>query len=142
MRISPLIIATIFCATSGVYANFHVGRVTLGIGGASFYHRVCSSNNYNCECFAGAGSGRDANLPSGQSQLQTYFQVKSGLCGAPLLDFYKKSDGSWDFYHNNGDGKVKGTCYSNSARIETCFALGTPQWTYTDKLVCYSSICG
>ena len=66
----------------------------------------------------------------------SFFSVESGLCGLGQLNFYKQSDGSWDFYQNNGDGSLQGTCYSNTA-ITSCLLA----FNVYDQLVCYSYIC-
>jgi hypothetical protein len=126
---------------SGICANFHVGRVTKLAGGGYQYHRVCPSPKYGCDCFNGAGDGAKAILPSGTNQLGTYFQVQGGWCKGtsgipmPVTDFYKRSDGHWDMYKNNGDGAAIGTCYSNSD-TKSCGAN-----KYEDNLVCYTTWC-
>lgn len=127
MKPTTFAIATLLGTTSQVHGNFHVGRI-LQTGTSNVYHRACSSSQYGCFCFTGGGGGRGALLPS-------------GLCGAPLLDFYKRLDGSWQFYHNNGDGQVKGICYTNSAAKVTCFTGPLSALEYEDKSVCYSSTC-
>jgi len=54
------------------------------------------------------------------------------------LDFYKRGDGHWDFYVNNGAGKIEGRCYSTNDE-QDCLG-GRIVWV--DELICYSYICG
>ena len=135
MRIAPLMLCIISC----VSANFHAGKLSIPSGYTN--HRACPSNQCNCGCFkGGAGGSNVVELPYPQQEFQTYFQVQSGLCGMPLMDFYRRPDGSWEFYVNNGNGQVQGSCYSNSDRQRSAPFNATS--SYEDRLVCYSSICG
>ncbi|TEB30127.1 hypothetical protein FA13DRAFT_1710582 [Coprinellus micaceus] len=87
---------------SVAYGNFHVGRTTLRINGAYAGHRACPSSQYGCSCFK---AGSNVKLSGGRQEIETYFQIQPGFCGMGWLDFYKSSDGSWDFYVNNGNGQ-------------------------------------
>ncbi|TEB33105.1 hypothetical protein FA13DRAFT_1773345, partial [Coprinellus micaceus] len=123
MKVTP-IPPLMLCIFSSASANFHVGKLSIPSGYTN--HRACPSNQYNCNCFkGGAGGSNVVELPYPQQEFLTYFQVQSGLCGMPLIDFYKRSDGSWEFYVNNGNGHVQGSCYSNSDR-QSCLVTSAP----------------
>jgi hypothetical protein len=130
-----LLITTAFTMPFAL-ANFHVVKGIAPGGGAGL--EACPSNYYNCHCLRdgdravqivvnGKGVG---SLPSDA------FSTNGDLCGVGQLNFYKQSDGHWDFYVNDGDGTLQGTCYSNTA---TTLCSG---FYFFDELVCYSYICG
>ncbi|CEG80558.1 hypothetical protein RMATCC62417_14876 [Rhizopus microsporus] len=119
-------------------ADFHIstGVATGGRTGVV----ACPSNYWNCNCYGKgdrAGVVTDANN-SGLGNITpdtNFFKIRKGLCGMGEMNFYKRNDGRWEFYANNGDGKLLGTCYENKA-IKKCTTV-----LLTDKLVCYSYIC-
>jgi hypothetical protein len=96
---------------------------------------ACPSNYYNCKCFY--GGQRRASI--GGALSNGHFSTVGNLCGVGQLDFYKRSDGHWEFYKHNGDGSLQGTCYSNTGGIEEC--NGPPDAYFYEQLVCYSYIC-
>ena len=123
--------------------NFHISQsvslqsIASGVSDESLI--ACPSNDYTCDCLEGGnraakvmvyGQGVPGNLPD------SFFSVNAGLCGSSQLNFYNKGGGIWEFYQNNGDGSLKGTCYPNSA------SPGCPGYLIDDQLVCYSNICG
>ncbi|KAJ2977919.1 hypothetical protein NQ176_g4098 [Zarea fungicola] len=137
---------------SSVSADFHVGRSDFSqqatnpdkgtiLQWSDYF--ACPSNYYQCKCFGQLSSDRGVKVKSGSTTGQ-YFSLESGLCGMGQLDFYYRPNlGHWEFYVNGGDGKVQGTCYSNSAETVRC---GNPIFSnisagYHDQLVCYSYIC-
>jgi hypothetical protein len=135
-----------------VLANFHVGAMgpgsspeNDGCGSGLSGFIACPSNKYGCGCFLN-GDGRAIVSIGGASDITTatFFQIKAGLCGHGVLNFYKRSSGHWQFYIAGGDGKSQGTCYSNSAANEFCCNGETQEDRpfYEDRLVCYSNICG
>src|ERR1700733_14773485 len=96
-------------------AAFHVVQGIAPGGGAGL--AACPSNYYNCKCLVN-GDRAAQIVVNGQgvgSLSNNFFSIKGGLCGMGLFNFYKQGDGHWDFYVDNGDGSLQGTCYSNSA---------------------------
>lgn len=133
-------------------ANFHIGRAKKENNPVLpndpiirwTDYTACPSNYYGCKCFghinANADRGvetLDGKAPSGN------FSLKTGLCGMKQLNFYYiQSKNKWQFYENNGDGKVKGECFRNSASSLCSLTTGTAVTViYDDMLVCYSYIC-
>ena len=107
-------------------ANFHVSV----IDGKNI--RACASDTWDCGCYI---NGHGAGIIPGSGGIGDFFYVEAGLCGLPQLNFYKQGDGSYDFYVNDGDGQLQGTCYSNTAE------LFCGSQVVDDQLVCYSYIC-
>ena len=99
---------------------------------------ACPSNYDNCICMRDGKHG--VQSLNGETSLGDAFSLNGGLCGMSQMNFYKRSDGHWDFYVNNGDGSLQGTCYSNTATNE-CYNDGGAIEIFNDELVCYSYIC-
>jgi hypothetical protein len=130
-----LLIGASFTIPSAL-ANFHVIQGIAPGGGAGL--EACPSNYYNCNCLKNGDRAAQV-LVNGQgvgSLPNNFFSIKAGLCGLPQLNFYKNGNGAWDFYINNGDGSLQGTCYPNRATT-TCSGF-----YFSDQLVCYSYVCG
>ncbi|KAJ2979736.1 hypothetical protein NQ176_g3069 [Zarea fungicola] len=133
-------------------ANFHVGIAHKWTNPLSDFPSIewttaiaCPSNYLSCKCYGQIADNADRGVGSigHKSDLGNMFSLNSGLCGMGQLDFYYRSDrGVWEFYVNNGDGSLQGTCYSNSAR-DWCVQHGSTLSTdYDDKIWCDSYICG
>jgi hypothetical protein len=119
--------------------DFHIFQGQQSGGGQGT--GACPSNYYNCDCFA-VGHRRAEVETHGTGTIDglTFFQMKPSLCGMGTMNFYQQDDGSWQFYIDGGDGTVQGTCYGNNA--ETTCTSEADNLIVTDKLVCYSYICG
>jgi len=102
---------------------------------------ACPSNYFNCDCYGRGDRGQSVVDVEEIWLPENYFQLNAGLCGMPKMDFYKRGDGRWEFYVNNGDGTLQGTCWPNEADAY-CY----PSWNHgtsiADRLVCYSYVCG
>lgn len=135
-QLLPLLVTAALSVPSAL-ANFHViqGIAPGGLAGLE----ACPSNYYNCKCMTGGDRAAQVLVDGhGVGDLpDDFFSIKSGLCGMGQLNFYKRSDGHWDFYVSNGDGKVQGACHSNTAS-SSC----SGGFFFNDLLVCYSYICG
>ena len=134
---SLALLATATLTIPFALADFHVTQGIAPGGGAGL--EACPSNYYNCNCLKDGDRAAQV-LVDGQgvgSLPDSFFSIKAGLCGLGQLNFYKQGDGHWDFYVNNGDGTLQGTCYPNSA-TSTC----SGGFYFIDQLVCYSYICG
>jgi hypothetical protein len=118
-------------------ANFHIIQGIAPGGGAGL--EACPSNYYNCKCMRDGDRAAQVLVNGGGvgSLPDDFFSVKAGLCGLGQLNFYKQSNGAWNFYVDGGDGSLQGTCYSNSGG-SSC----SGGFIFYDKLVCYSYICG
>jgi hypothetical protein len=146
MRTYPAIF-TALLLPSLTSADFHIGTQVIYWSPTSTdpiqqtRYLACPSNYYNCNCFGGYSS--DRGVVTTQSPASATFSLPAGLCGLGQLNFYYQQDkGGWDFYVNDGDGSLQGTCYSNSASTQYCFNnLPLLETVYTDSLVCYSYIC-
>jgi hypothetical protein len=117
-------------------ADFHIVQGIAPGGGAGL--EACPSDYYNCNCLKNGDRAAQV-LVGGRgvgSLPDSFFSVKSGLCGLGQLNFYKQGDGSWKFYKDGGDGSLQGTCYKNTAGT-SC----SGGFIFYDQLVCYSYIC-
>jgi hypothetical protein len=120
-----------------VIADFHIIQGIAPGGGTGL--EACPSNYDNCKCMKDGDRAAQvfvngkgvANLPDDS------FSLKAGFCGIGKLNFYKQSNGAWNFYVDGGDGSLQGTCYSSNAG-NSC----SGGFIFYDKLVCYSYICG
>jgi hypothetical protein len=132
-----LAIVTAALTIPSALADFHIVQGIAPGGGAGL--EACPSNYYNCKCLKDGDRAAQVlvNNHGVGSLPNNFFSTKAGLCGAGQLNFYKQNDGHWDFYVNNGDGSLQGTCYSNSAGT-TC----SDGFYFYDQLICYSYICG
>lgn len=147
MRLSELIP---FLLLPTALADFHVGRVakeTIPFGQGQpikwTASIACPSNYLNCNCYGqmqdNADRGVGTNPP--RHDIGGDFSLAAGLCGMGQLNFYYRSDrGVWEFYVANGDGKVQGTCYKNSAS-DWCSRGAYLDSQYTDKMWCSTHIC-
>ena len=120
-------------------ANFHISqRINLVERLLNGRMVACPSNDYTCDCLTGGNGAADVvvNGQTVENLPDSFFSVNAGLCGSSQLNFYHVGGGIWDFYQNDGDGSLQGTCYPNSAS-SNCHA-----YAIHDKLVCYSNICG
>jgi hypothetical protein len=125
------ILSALLISVNQVSANFHVS--SLSENGVLEKYIACPSNYFNCDCFT---NGDRSGTVAGDVAGGDFFQVESGLCGMPQMNFYKNGDGSWDFYAAGGDGDVLGQCYGNGAE-DFCGSK-----VVDDRLVCYSYVCG
>lgn len=108
---------------------------------------ACPSNYLNCKCYGDWPKRSDRGaIVSSRSTTGQYFSLKEGLCGMGKLDFYYRQNlGHWEFYVNNGDGKVQGTCHkaTGPGLVKSCGgAFSVMSTVYKDQLWCYSYICG
>ncbi|KAJ2982980.1 hypothetical protein NQ176_g1025 [Zarea fungicola] len=105
---------------------------------------ACPSNYMNCNCYGRFAANADRGVEVAHGSTSGDFSLKAGLCGMGQLDFYKRSGGFWEFYVNNGNGDIQGTCYKNSAELQGCGInpLSVLETNYDDQIVCYSYICG
>jgi len=132
---------------SPTLADFHIGE-QLGVYGTApdpptgTKYVACPSNYYNCYCYGSINPDRGVFIQGGQNTGSATFSLHAGLCGMGQLNFYyQQSKGGWDFYVNNGDGSLQGTCYPNSDTKYCGTSLPFFSAKYTDSLVCYSYIC-
>jgi hypothetical protein len=127
------------------YADFHIGLSVwsplITPNDVQTEYLACPSNYYNCDCW-GPHHDRAGYVIRGDPNHSTFFSISGAksLCGMGQLNFYKRDDGHWDFYVNNGDGSIQGKCYSNR-KDEGSQICSAALITYTDLLVCYSYIC-
>ena len=122
-------------------ADFHIIQGIAPGGGSGVV--ACPSNYYKLNCNCLENGDRAAQVSVGDSKgvgslPETFFSVKSGLCGFGQLNFYKQRNGVWNIYENNGNGHLQGACYSNTAG--TSCSSGYFKFFY-DQLICYSYIC-
>ena len=139
MKLAQLlpILVTAALSVPSALADFHVIQGLTPSGSSSL--EACPSNNYNCGCMKNGDRAAQVIDVNGQGVgglPNNSFSVKSGLCGMDQLDFYKSSDGHWDFYISNGDGTLQGKCHPNTAS-SSC----SGGYFFDDKLVCYTDIC-
>ncbi len=119
--------------TAAALADFHIVKYIDDDGDTSY--QILPSNKYNCVQIGNFGYVSTGTPGDG------YFQtISRSTCGitAPL-DYYKRSDGHYDFYINNGDGSLQGTCYYNVGSHTVC--NGDTREKYYEQYVCYSYIC-
>lgn len=126
-----------------VNANFHIAQSqNAEHPEAGVYSYVaCPSNKWNCDCFGLGKSEAQVGIPDSTPLSKiNYFTIPPGFCGTTYeMDFYKNSDGTWDFYVSGcNPGTKLGKCYANSAEHD-CPLEGVSIY---DQLVCYSSVCG
>jgi hypothetical protein len=142
------IYSAIFAALllSPTLADFHIGE-QFGVYGSQpdpptgTKYVACPSNYYNCNCFGRINPDRGVFIQGGQNPGSATFSLDAGLCGMGQLNFYYQDNkGGWDFYVNDGDGSLQGTCYPNSDS-KICSLPFVYTFKYTDSLVCYSYIC-
>lgn len=135
---------------SPAIADFHIGLAHKWTNPVSKHPKLdwthtiaCPSNYLNCNCYGQIADNADRGVGANKRPEGDSFSLNDGLCGMGKLDFYYRSEkGHWEFYVSGGDGSLQGTCYSNSAS-DWCVRKGSLLSTdYTDKLVCYSYICG
>jgi hypothetical protein len=131
MKFSAFVVALGLPLLGLVAADFHV------VDDGSGILLACPSNYYKCDCFS---NRKRAQFVENLTPLGQYFELTAGFCGiSKKLDFYRRSDMHYDFYQNNGDGTVQGTCwYNTDAPGVKC---GFPPATVREQLVCYSYIC-
>jgi hypothetical protein len=117
-------------------ADFHITQTSDGYD-RDLKFVACPSNYFTCDCLVNGDRTAQivtANPPRG------FFHTTGNFCEVTTqLNFYERDGGYWQFYENNGDGTLQGTCYSNSAQA-ICNLEYPLHWV--DQLVCYSYICG
>ena len=124
-------------------ANFRI----IGGGDGNESMHACPVNHYDCACMRdGDRAGQVSINDQGLSRLpDDFFQVKAGFCGMGLLNFYKRSDGHWDFYVSNGDGTLQGKCYTPTGPVTTteCSVSGSQYefYVFRNELLCWGFIC-
>jgi len=108
--------ATAFIAP--VTANFHIlGRHTMfTFGDIDDYYDLIAvdSNRYNCNTMINTETAVD-DWEEDTIPTNGFFRVNPGLegtCGKPAMNFYRRSNGNWEFYTD--DGHKVGDCYANS----------------------------
>ena len=132
---------------SPTLADFHIGEQQVLAAAPkepveTTKYLACPSNYYNCNCYGSVHPDRGVFIQGSQNPGSATFSLDSGLCGMGQLNFYyQQSKGGWDFYVNDGDGSLQGTCYSNSAKSQSCSSFPLFQYQYFDRLICYSYIC-
>jgi hypothetical protein len=135
-----------------VRADFHIANV-IGSRNGNTFEACPSAKYYSCANWY-LPDKSCAILTEGWPLDDTFFQMSSDLCGYKL-NFYWTDGYYWEFYENNGNGEVLGTCYSdnnNGFTSQTCATWGEPiaflgltsypaNFGVADFAVCYSSIC-
>jgi len=79
-------------------------------GGDNDYYDLIyvKSSSYNCNTMLNAGSIVD-DFDGDQLPSNGFFRVHAGLYGKPAMNFYKRSNGNWEYYQDNG--QKQGDCY-------------------------------
>lgn len=133
-------------------ADFHIGRADKQTNPFSkdfpvinwTDYTVCPSNYFGCQCYGGlkATSGRGVST-KGNKPPTGDFSINAGLCGVGQLDFYyRANENKWEFYIDNGNGQLQGTCYPNNGHDLCSLRTGTViTVNYYEELVCYTKIC-
>lgn len=108
---------------------FHLSQLTHS------WNSPLTYTDYNCKAFF----YRDRSQLGSESDLNNnnFFYISSWLCDLGQLNFYKKSDNTWKFYKNGGNGDLQGTCYSNTG-MKAC---GATTGHAENRLVYHSYIC-
>ncbi len=132
--LQSLSLASVFFSAATM-ADFHIVLFESVDDGDQYW--LLPSNRYECDALGAYGGVSSKKEPG-----QNYFRTDNGdnsVCGCSApFDYYKRSDGHYDFYFAGGDGQVKGTCYWNKGSSFKCKGYGKVQ----EQLVCYSDICG
>jgi hypothetical protein len=144
MRYTVLCVLGLLAAHSN--ALFHIyartQRWTGGEGALEDDVTACPSWNSDCDCW---GKGQDgARIPDWDEMYlpDNYFTL-SPICGKPAMDFYKRSNGNWEFYIKNGNGKLEGTCYPEiNPPVDSCITGFETSATVKKLLWCDTPICG
>jgi hypothetical protein len=130
MRVSTsLAFAVAAALVAPAIANFHIlGRHTIVTFGDidDIYDLIAvDSNKYNCNTMMNTDSAvedyDDDTLPG-----NGFFRVKGGLqgtCGKPPMNFYRRNNGNWEFYTD--DGRKVGDCFANSGSKDCSIGLQT-----------------
>ncbi|KAF9516951.1 hypothetical protein BS47DRAFT_1340258 [Hydnum rufescens UP504] len=143
-----LLVATVLTIPSAL-ANFHVAKGAATNPDGHRYFVACPSDAYGCECLHGLVKGaaipktiRDGDIDS--LNLPNFFKTspRNKFCGQDEVDFYRRSNGNWEFFIHNGNGKAQGTCYPAKKGIRTTCTEGSTKYNFDDQLVCFGALCG
>jgi hypothetical protein len=158
-----MILTTITMAAVGLFAGLHASVIPLDAPTKGIDAREASAGDFKLEARANAiftiggaicGSGATVSqtifpwpgqINVGCSEFNSAEQFDESLkssafsmtvCGTKT-NFYRK-DGNYDFYKNNGDGTLLGTCYPYSGPNRSCLVpLGS--CGMSSKMRCYYS---
>jgi hypothetical protein len=136
------VVTALLVSVQHVHADFHI---SLWFTGPNFDPNpkwiAFASSDYNCDNFAPSISHSVSNINTlnGGRPLPSFFTFGTDFCGEQYkINFYENSDGTYDFYQNDGDGALLGTCYPD-AEIMGCDGGNVG---VQDVLYCTSSVCG